>query len=343
MLNPIIKNLLRCSAGALVCLVFLYLLSGHNVRERHKSFHRIFSDIHLGMKSSMKLPHSRLYFAGIANGNLFFGSPVTSELLEVSNNLKHFTTMEFDVPRIGSQTARLAVDGSTLYVWDGSAPFIYKGSLNSSSLTRLMPDTTYFRYAVPLSSSKFALLAVKDGRHVLALKTMAPPQTVIHETILTAQVDGFFCTDGMMRYDRTRNRIIYTYYYRNEYLTLDTALTLIRKANTLDSISVAQVNPVYIADDKVTTLSNPPLFVNNASFTDDGALYIQSNLAAKNENLSKFRNNYVIDVYDTDIGAYKHSFYLPSYENEQLLDFIILKDRIYARYGDHLVLYEQDQ
>ncbi len=88
----------------------------------------------------------------------------------------------------------------------------------------------------------------------------------------------------MLTYDKSLRRVIYLYYYRNQFITFDTNLKLISTGRTIDTNSVAKISIAEIASTKTTTLAAPPLLVNKNCCADNGKLYIQSGLISNNEN-----------------------------------------------------------
>src|SRR5690606_3253437 len=63
----------------------------------------------------------------------------------------------------------------------------------------------------------------------------------ISNQLIQKQKDGIFDTDGMLRYNSDKNQIIYTYYYRNEFITADSNLNLDYQGRTIDTVKNAVI------------------------------------------------------------------------------------------------------
>ncbi|MCG1037959.1 hypothetical protein KI686_16295, partial [Polaribacter sp. DS7-9] len=89
-------------------------------------------------------------------------------------------------------------------------------------------------------------LSSESKAYVLGSLTDTLPYIKLAPHILEKQIDGLFCTDGMLHYNRKRHQLIYLYYYRNQYILMDTLLNIVHKGNTIDTNRVAKINPVKI-------------------------------------------------------------------------------------------------
>jgi hypothetical protein len=207
-----------------------------------------------------------------------------------------------------------------------------------------MYDSAFFAEATPISASTVVIrtFASESREYLLARETSYPPHVTRIPGLLEKQVDGLFCTDGMLRYDHESNRLVYLYYYRNEFVCMDTALNLIYRANTIDTTSRAKIEVVEIESEKSMTLASPPLIVNKKSCVSGGLLFVNSNLMANNESEEEFNDASVIDVYSLADGKYRISFYLPNYENQKIKYFMVHRDRLIAVYAHYLLSYRMN-
>lgn len=184
-------------------------------------------------------------------------------------------------------------------------------------------------------------------RHFEILKVKLNDTASVQKSfILPKQIDGIFCVDGRMIYDDKNARLYYMYYYRGEFLCLDTNLNLIYKAKTIDTVRIAKVKVKNYTEatnginlSKNTIMSASPL-VNNYFAVDADKIYIKSNLKAENQTLSEFRISNSIDVYSTNNGRYLYSFYIPKVYNSKLLEFKVRDSYFYGLYHAGLVAYD---
>ena len=171
---------------------------------------------------------------------------------------------------------------------------------------------------------------------------MNPQHTLLKPELLVKQGEGLFSTDGMLLYDKSISRLIYMYYYRNQFICMDTNLKLLYKGKTIDTISRAQikVSKIKSGSENTFTLSVPPLVVNKKGSVYKGCLFVHSNIIAKNETKKAFDNASVIDVYNLKAGSYKFSFYLPDYNNTKMFDFAINGNTLIALYDHYIFVFE---
>ncbi|MDP4128910.1 MAG: hypothetical protein Q8918_01050 [Bacteroidota bacterium] len=158
--------------------------------------------------------------------------------------------------------------------------------------------------------------------------------------LLQKQIDGIFDTDGMLHFDQSLNQLVYVYFYRNQYIVMDTNLRVQCRGKTLDSNSKAKISVTYIPSDDETTMSMPPFSVNKLSAVDEDYLFIQSALMAVNEDKNAFRNNSAMDVYNLKKQLYEFSFYLPSTANNKMQSFKVSHQKLIALHGPYLEVYQ---
>ncbi|SFH37696.1 hypothetical protein [Pedobacter insulae] len=164
---------------------------------------------------------------------------------------------------------------------------------------------------------------------------------------LPKQVDGYFCTDGWMRYNKESSSLLYMFYYRGEVLKMDTNLSKISVIKTIDTISTAriitQIHQKHTSQgitEKHTSMRTSRSSVNYFFAMDKNKLFILSALKAENEPLQFIRKKQFIDVYDIKAGKYLYSFSLPFYKGFKIRDFSIDNRKLNALYGNYLISYD---
>ncbi|MDR6782664.1 hypothetical protein ABIE26_000848 [Pedobacter africanus] len=150
-----------------------------------------------------------------------------------------------------------------------------------------------------------------------------------------------FKSDGFVNLDEATGRMVYTYYYRNAFVYLDTGLNLLYKGKLIDTNSLAKIElGAYKAGSKtIRTMAKPALVVNKKGYVDGNYFYNHAALAADNESLEDFNRHEVFDVYKLDSGKYKYSFYVPRYKGRMLTDFAVQDNMLIALYERYLVTY----
>jgi hypothetical protein len=154
------------------------------------------------------------------------------------------------------------------------------------------------------------------------------------------QIDGIFCTDGVLHYDKQIPMLVYIYFYRNEFITMDTNMHIISRARTIDTTSTAKIKMTKVMPENIITFSVPPLTVNKHSCVSGKFLFNHSGLRADNENKKTFDQSSVIDVYNLRDNRYLGSFYLQDYDHKKLSGFRVDGNRLLAIYDHYLLRFE---
>lgn len=206
-----------------------------------------------------------------------------------------------------------------------------------------------FDFFVPTSENTIIARenhAGKSGRQLVKI-TLSKKPTVTKKYIIPKQVDGFFCNDGFLYYDETKSNLFYMYFYRGEFLCLDTNLNLTYRAKTIDTITKAKIKtsfiPVTLKNGtriNKTFQSTPRILTNRYFSTSNGRVYVLSGLKSDNETSSDFQKNHPIDVYSIKNGKYLHSFYIQKYKGQRLNLFEIHGNTIICLFGSSVVSYD---
>jgi hypothetical protein len=228
---------------------------------------------------------------------------------------------------------------------EGISPRYFIGNLQHLEMDTFMSKSSFFTTATNISPGSFAVRAVNAGRNEnILLKVQSDsPYVIAKKAVLTKQVDGIFCTDGQLKYDKTSNRLIYMYYYRNQCLVMDTNLNVIKTIRTIDTTSIAKINIANTSTQGSLKFSSPPEVVNASMCTDANKIYIRSALLADNEGISVIEKNNTIDVYSTVNGNYLQTLYIPKQQDESLKEIRIVKHQLVALYAHAIVFYNLPQ
>ncbi|MDR6782339.1 hypothetical protein ABIE26_001173 [Pedobacter africanus] len=178
------------------------------------------------------------------------------------------------------------------------------------------------------------------------IKLSKLPETVKRFKI-PKQSDGFYSTDGKLHYDVKSAKLFYMFFYRGEFLCLDTNLNLLYKANTIDTVRTAKVtfgpytqrmvNGKSVKSRKLLKrLEN----VNRSITVEGDYIYIHSYLKADNETKEMTQKNEPIDIYSIKDGKYVHSIYLPRYFGKRLRNFRVDKNKIVAIYENRVNIFD---
>lgn len=325
----------------------LYYLSDY-MKHQRGSFIRIYPPHPVLPQGGLSLASDDYYVAGVTRQNLYLARVQTPlHIIQVNTMSFDTTLIKLQIPDVASlktYSALLKIDSPNFFLGDGAIPFMYKGETVDWKASRFPYDSTYFLDFSPLSSRSMAIRSydADGGQSILGKLSESEPHRYFNSGLLEKQVDGFFCTDGILNYDKVSGRLVYVYYYRNEFLVMDSMLTLKFKGHTIDTFSRARIKIARLDRGGHTShrLSSPPLFVNKNSCVTEKFLFIQSAVPAKNENLKRFDNASVIDIYSLLSGEYQFSFYLYDENNEKVKSLHLIANNLFAVYDHYIAKFQ---
>ncbi|UNY98618.1 hypothetical protein MQE36_16250 [Zhouia spongiae] len=344
MKNVLIKLSVYLFLG-ITSVIVLYGIS-HKMTHKKNSFNRLFPPHPVKKMKSFDLKFNSFYFAGTGQHEVYL-SNATATLYFLTLRLTPIDTshvvlsVEHDETKKFASDTRVEVLPPYFYIVDGVTPQLLRGTLGDWKTKKFMYDSVYFSKAIPIGAKSFALRAVSSATKEFVLGKLAdnPPHIKLTPGILQKQIDGIFCVDGMLHYNRELDQIIYLYHYRNQYMVMDTILNLLRTGKTIDTNNVAKIQISAPKVGRPRKMSAPPFLVNKQSSTSANLLFVCSNLMAKNEDKKSFKESSVIDVYDLEKDVYEFSFYLPDYKGYKVTDFRVAGNYLVALHNRYLVVY----
>ena len=131
---------------------------------------------------------------------------------------------------------------------------------------------------------------------------------------------------------------VYIYFYRNEFLVMDSSLHLSRRLHTIDTISRAQVQVRSLSGGQ-RKMGAPPLQVNKRSVVHDRVLFNESNLMGKFESREMWSRAAVVDMYRTDRQEYLGSFYVHNRGSHKMARMIVTDRHLFVLSGNEIVRY----
>ena len=345
MKRTIILIIVSLVSGALFIFV-LYILS-NELNHKRNDFVRLFPPHLSDPVGYLDIEYNSYYIAGTASNHIYLGnSTAPLHLLVVDTSLTDtvHVNLKIDNPEdFKFKAIRVKVDSPYFYITDGIVPAIFKGTVNTWEATRNIRKPAYFTDAIPVTNSSFVLKTVSESHeNIIAKQGTKPPYLKFANSVLEKQVDGLFCTDGMLHFAPSLDYLVYLYHYRNEFICMDTSLNVLYKGNTIDTVSRAQIKVAKIESKNEVTLAAPPLMVNKQSSVFNEWLFVNSNMLSKNENVEVFSAVPVIDVYNLKDGKYQFSFYLfgTNKEGAKMHGFKVFNNMIVALFGKNLITYD---
>ncbi len=282
------------------------------------------------------------YIAGKVSNKIYLGDNLSPRKITVivTNTDQPIKEDTIKVSEGLRKASFITVDSNAFTVFDLVSYHVYKGSTLDWEATRFMNNSSFFAEAVPIHHNTIIVRTFRDTvrEYVLAKKTKSPPFTEYKTTLLEKQIDGLFCTDGMLHFNEKTNQVVYVYYYRNQFITMDTSLNLLYQGTTIDPVTTARIKTARLKDGSVT-LASPPYLVNNRSHTNGDYLFINSKIKAKNDDSELFNETSIVDVYSLLNGSYIQSFYIPEFRGDKLKEFKVFNSTLVAIQGHYLVTY----
>jgi hypothetical protein len=238
------------------------------------------------------------------------------------------------------------VDSPYFFLSNGIMPNILFGRIESWTAKPIIKNNkSYFAEAIPISANTYALRSFsekKKGYELGILSKVDTPYFHFKYGILEKQLDGLFCVEGKLHFDKTLGKLVYLYSYRNQYIVMDSNLNIEYRGNTIDTFSRARMKVAHIASKNQNVLASPPTRTNGKSCVSDKYLFVQSHLLSKSEDKERFLKSAVIDVYDLITGSYLQSFYINNHLNYKLSDFKVWNNQVVALFDKYMVIYDVD-
>jgi hypothetical protein len=340
-----ITILIGCMAFVSVAIVALYALSPISKRIYRNSFTRNFVHDALTQEAEIDLQYNSYYIAGTSTNKIYLGNfTAPAQMIVADKSLADSQHVKLQIRNLGKiedpKKFKVVVDSPHFFLTHGSMPGIFRGRINEWQAERLIPDSAYFVDAIPFESSSLALRSYSTFSKAfeLAKATVDSPYFEFKYDLLKKQIDGIFCVEGNLHYNRELKKIVYLYTYRNQYMVIDTNLNLIHQYHTIDTFSHAMIKVANVKSNE-SILTGLPARINGYSCVSGKYLFVRSNLMAKNDSEERFREGAVIDVYDLTTGNYLHSFYINNYQNIGMSMFQVFGNSLVALFDKYMVVY----
>lgn len=341
-----IKLTIICTLASVCTILLLYTIS-NKANHRPNGFIRLFPPHVATPEKILDIRYNSFYIAGATDSHIYLGNSTGPAYILITDytlsDTSHLELQLADTARPFKRPPLLAIDSPHIYMTEGFSSTIRYGALPKLAV-HPFADTTFFFSATALSPSSFVLRAYDSARQQSIL-TKYNRQTATLQSApnaLEKQVDGFFCTDGALHFEPHSGRIVYVYYYRNSFLSLDTNMNIQYKGHTIDTTSQVKIKVAHVTSTEQITLTGPPAMVNRLSCVDSNWIYVNSKLLANNEDKALFDKCSVVDVYSIKDGKYHCSFYLPDRESEKVRAFRVFDNTLVALYDHYLYTYKLD-
>jgi len=324
------------SAGAVVTL---YILS-EDIMQTRNTFVRRFPDHAQPEHKKFDLQFNSYYFSGIKNGKIYLGNstaPLNLSIIDTGLLSRERVKIKIDSMDFPFRSLQVMVNPPNFYMADGTVPCLYHGNTLDWKASYENKPVSYFSLVTAMDSSRLAIrsTSLTQKSNTLSLHSLQHDTSKKTKFTLQKQVDGIFDTDGMLLYNPQLERIHYIYFYRNQYLTFDKNLKLVKTGKTIDTISKAIIK-VADTENGDATMSAPPVTVNKNAAVYKNLLFIYSERLGKYEGKKILKHAVIIDVYDHTNGNYISSMYIYNVEQEKMRSFRVDGENIYTLSGNFI-------
>lgn len=336
-----------CFIFATTLVAVLYAATRKILHERN-SFIREYAKLAAVKASELDLGFNSYYIAGVTNEHIYLGN-ITAPFRMVVVNLTLTDTQHvklnikgIDRPSVYKHSF-VRLEPPYFYLADGETPALYRGEIGEWTAEKFLPHDTYFTQLVPISKSSFVIRTNLSSTmdNVLGKLQKDTPYVRLEPQLIERQIDGVFCTDGVLNYNSDLGKTIYTYHYRNEFIVCDTNLNLEYRGHTIDTFSRAQIKVGHIKSSNKRVLTYRK-YVNKGSAASGNYFFINSNVLAKNDVRNALPSTSIIDVYNLLDGTYRFSFIIRNYDDETLIrEFRVFQNRIlFSLAGNRIARYD---
>ncbi|MCV9932868.1 hypothetical protein OIU80_11285 [Flavobacterium sp. LS1R47] len=340
-----VKQITISMIGSVAIVVILFL-SSEDIMHHENPFIRRYPQHPVVFSNAMDLKFNSYYFAGYRNNRIHLGNytnPLHIVSMDTALRNQQNAKISFDPKKIPFKIVTISIRDSNFFLMDGSVPTVFRGSTSDWKITKELKGIPYFTLAVPLDSTTISFRSnnAKKSANVLGVFSANPtPKITYKRDLLQQQIDGIFDTDGTLLYSEQLNKMVYLYYYRNEFIIADKNGTLDSRGHTIDTIKQAKLKVSYLKNGTQAEMSSPPFVVNAHATICQKLLFVHSKVKGKYENHKLWEKSFIIDVYDLTKNAYLLSFPIYKTGDTELNSLFVSSTHLYAIIGNDLVVYE---
>ncbi|RKS03051.1 MauE/DoxX family redox-associated membrane protein [Flavobacterium sp. 102] len=341
--HTVIVTIIGFSIG-IALMSGLFLLS-EDIIHKENPFVRRFPQGTAARVAGVDLKNTSFYIAGATSDKVYLGNPIAPlQVFEYDRNLSNPKQHTISLDREGFpfSALQLAVVYPYFFIYDKSVPVIYKGLVSDWKATMACNKECHFNEIAFINQNEFIIRTQKQKSYdnVLAKVTIKDSfHLAYNTTVLQKQTDGIFDTDGTMHYSPQINKLIYTYHYRNQFISTDQNLNSVKRGNTIDTTTIAKLKIVKNSKSGDTKLAAPPHMVNKRTTVAANLLFVNSMLRGKFEKEEIWKGATAVDIYDITTKEYVLSFYVYNEEEFKMKDFHATKDALYIISGHFLLKY----
>lgn len=330
-------------------VVVILFLSSEEIMHNENPFIRRYLQHPVALTHTVDLKFNSYYFAGYDKGRIYLGNYTDPlHILSIDTTLRHQQKVKiaFDRIELPFRMVKILVRPPYFYLMDGTVPCVFRGTINNWKVNQELNNCPSFTLSEPTDSTTIAFRNnnSKNGAHVLGVfNSGILPKTNYASKLLQKQIDGIFDTDGMLQYSNSLNKMVYVYFYRNQFIVADKTGILDYRGNTIDTITHAQIKVAYLKGKNERKMAAPPLVVNAHSTIYNNLLFIHSKVPGRYENDIVWQQASIIDVYEIEKKRYLFSFPIYQIGNQKLRSFYVSPTHLFALMDTQIVVYRMKE
>ena len=344
MLNNVYIKLLGTIVMSIGLMVILFLSSEEQVH-RNNAFIRRFPPHPVIKEYDIDLGFNSYYVAGLGKDMVYLGnSTAPLHLLKINLATRDTAHVKLKLSNtdLPFKNVHVQVQPPFFFVLDGSIPYIFRGSTNNWVAGPWMRNEAYFTKSLVLDSNRIYIKTMQNDTRTVTLGLLEKRDhfsVELHPEILQRQIDGVFDVDGIMLTTPDKTRLGYVYFYRNQFMTIDSRLKTLKRQQTIDTVKKARIEIAQLDRSKTSKMKSPPLVVNTRATMYKNFMFIASDRLGKNENREILKVASIIDVYNWSDATYRYSFYLYHMGKEKVHGFSVNDGRLVALIDNALSVY----
>lgn len=295
-------------------VILMFLLSEQRMH-RENPFIRRYVPGAATKTAETSLQNPFYYIAGESDGKIYLAnhkSPLYMIEVDTTLTFKKQVKITLDRYDFPFHSAEVRIHPPYLYLYDGMVPVIYRGLIKDFNVSVIHQGTEFYTGASIMDTSRIAVRGQKTGtgENIMAVLDPGKQAFQIRPKVLEKQLDGFFDTSGTMNYSPDLDKMVYVYYFRNQYIVTDGNLLVEHRGKTIDTTSKANLMIVKLSSSGDTKLAAPAITVNLNSAVAGNLLFIHSGLFGQYEIPEVWDTASIVDVYDYMDQTYLFSFYV---------------------------------
>lgn len=337
-----ISYLLFFGIGSSLFLFYMHRKSEEMLHQEN-AFIRRFPQHPISENARLSLGLNSYYFAGVNGDTIYLGNTTSPFVLTKITDFKNIR--DFNLKSSSNsyhfQAPTIHVSDNKIYLTDGTIPVVYQGLVGNQNLNPILQPKQKFNKIAFVNDGGYILSSHNRSFDIQTLGKISkesPHKITWKPDLLKKNQDGYFEPDGMLLYDKSLNRVVYVYYYKNQFIVTDSHLNLKGTFRTIDSLSVPKIDVVKMSDGS-KKIGNKAIIVNKKTLVHKGVLFIESDRVGKYEYKDQWKRAVTMDMYSITNQKYLGSFYVPKPKGQKRMQYAIDDQNLYIIIENEIIRY----